>query len=80
MKVEVKLFATLAMYLPSGEQGGSAIIEVPDGSNVSQVIHRLGIPDEIPRVILINGLDGDSEQSLCDGDTLSVFPPLAGGA
>ena len=80
MKVEVKLFATLAKYLPGGEDGGSATAEVPDGSTVGQLIRRLGIPDGMPRIVLINGLDADPEQPLHDGDALSVFPPLAGGA
>lgn len=80
MKVEVKLFATLAIYLPAEEEGSSAVIEVADGGTVGQAIRRLGIPDETPRITLINGLDADPEQPLQDGDTLSVFPPLAGGA
>ena len=80
MKVEINLFATLAAYLPVGGEGNSAIIDVPHGSTVDQVARRLGIPDEMPRIVLVNGRDADPEQSLHDGDALSVFPPLAGGA
>ena len=80
MKVEVKLFATLAIYLPAEEAGNGATIEVPDGSTVGQVTRQLGIPDELPHITLVNGRDADPEQPLGDGDSLSVFPPLAGGA
>ena len=78
MKVEVRLFAMLAAHLPAG--GPSAIIEVPQGSTVGQLTRRLGIPDEMPRIALVNGRDADPEQPLHEGDALSVFPPLAGGA
>lgn len=80
MKIEVKLFATLAAHLPVGGEGPSAIIEVPQGSTVNQVTRGLGIPDEMPRITLVNGRDADPAEALHDGDTLSVFPPLAGGA
>jgi molybdopterin converting factor small subunit len=80
MRVDVRLFATLAVYLPFPAEGAGARIEVPDGSTVGQVIRRLGIPDEFPRITLLNGLDADPEQPLHEGDTVSVFPPLAGGA
>lgn len=80
MKIEVKLFATLAMYLPDEEEGNSATVDVPDGTTVGQLMHRLGIPDEMPRITLINGRDAALEQLIHDGDTLSAFPPLAGGA
>lgn len=79
MRVEVNLFATLAIYLPR-EAGSSATLQVPDGFTVGQLIRRLGVPDGMPRIVLINGLDADPEQPLHDGDALSVFPPLAGGS
>jgi sulfur carrier protein len=79
VKIAVRLFATLTVHLPT-EEGNSATIDVPEGTTVDQVIRSLGIPDETPRIAVINGLDADPEESLQDGDTLSVFPPLAGGA
>ena len=80
MKVEVRLFSTLAAHLPVGGEGNTAIIEVPQGSTVDQVTRRLGIPDEMPRILLVNGRDADPADPLHEGDSLSVFPPLAGGA
>ncbi|MFQ5897750.1 MAG: MoaD/ThiS family protein [Candidatus Methylomirabilia bacterium] len=79
MKIEVRLFATLAVYLPAGSERGGLILEVPDGSPVRQVVKSLGIPEELPAITLVNGLDADPDQGLRDGDVLSMFPPLAGG-
>jgi molybdopterin converting factor small subunit len=46
----------------------------------AQLVRSLGIPDDLPRMILVNGLDAVLEGTLLrDGDVVSVFPPLAGG-
>lgn len=79
MKIEVRLFATLAAHLPEGSEGGSATLEVSDGSTVRQLISSLGIPEVMPAIVLVNGRDAAPEQLLADGDVLTMFPPLAGG-
>jgi hypothetical protein len=79
VRVEVTLFATLARYLPVVAPHGWLLVEVPDGSTVEQVTRELGIPDDLPRVTLVNGADADPGQRLSPGDQLSLFPPLAGG-
>lgn len=79
MKIEVRLFATLATYLPEESDGRSATLEVPDGGTVADVVRSLGIPDDMSFVTMINGRDAALDQPLVDGDVLSLFPPLAGG-
>ena len=78
MRVEVRLFATLARFLPPG-RGGSRSLDVPDGSRVADIVARLGIPDATPHMALVNGEDAPAERPLAEGDVLDVFPPLAGG-
>lgn len=80
MKVELKLFATLARYLPDAADSGSATVDVPDGSTVRQLLSSLGIPDQMPLMILVNGRDAAPEQVLEDSDVLTIFPPLVGGS
>ena len=80
MKVEVRLFATLASFLPSHGREGAAEIEIPDGSTVAEVTRRLGIPSDLARVVLVNGRDMGSEAPLAAHDVVTIFPPLAGGA
>ena len=79
MKIEARLFATLATYLPDESDGRSATLEVPDGGTVADVVRSLGIPDDMPFVTMINGRDAALDGALADGDVLSLFPPLAGG-
>jgi sulfur-carrier protein len=79
MQIEVKLFATLRDYLPKGSSRFSCKMEGDDSTRVQDILSRLKIPEEMPKIILINGVHGKKEQVLKDGDVLSIFPPVAGG-
>jgi sulfur carrier protein len=79
MEIEVKLFATLRDYLPKESDRFSCKMEVEDHTRVQEVLTRLKIPEEMPMIILVNGIHGKKEQILKGGDVLSVFPPVAGG-
>jgi molybdopterin converting factor small subunit len=81
VNVEVRLFATLATFLPSEARlAGATVVDVPDRSTVGDVAAALGIPVGMPRVALVNGLEAGEGQGLAAGDVLTLFPPLAGGA
>lgn len=78
MKVKVKLFATLRKYIQENNSG-ICTLEIPESTTVNQVLDILQIPEDIPKILLINGIQKSHDDSLKDGDTLSVFPPIAGG-
>jgi sulfur carrier protein len=80
MKVQIKLFATLRDYLPEGSDKRSCQMEFDTEPRVIDIFGQLNLPEDIPKIILINGIQSDQDQRLKDGDTLSVFPPVAGGA
>ena len=80
MKVEVRLFATLASFLPSHGRDGAAELELPEGSTVTEVTRCLAIPPDLARVVLVNGRDIGPEARLAARDVVTIFPPLAGGA
>jgi molybdopterin converting factor small subunit len=79
VKIEVRLFANLADYLPPGTGGGTAILEVPADTTLGELARGLAIPDELPRLMLVNGHDAAPDRRLAPGDVVSIFPPLAGG-
>lgn len=79
MEIEVKLFATLRDYLPKGSSRFSCKMEIDGRTRVQDILSKLKIPDEIPKIILVNGIHGKKEQILKDEDILSIFPPVAGG-
>lgn len=79
MKIKLKLFATFREFLPEKNDGHSSELELDPGTRVENVIDTLHLPKDIPKIILINGIQKTSEEILQDGDTLSIFPPIAGG-
>jgi molybdopterin synthase sulfur carrier subunit len=79
MKIQVALYATLSKYLPAGSQNRRTTLEVKDGATVRDLLNRLGVPPELPNILLVNGRQAPDTTELKDGETLSVFPPLAGG-
>ena len=79
MKVRLKLFATFRRYLPPGTQGSACDMEVPDGTQVSDLLSRFGVPDKESLMILVNGRDAGPDRILQDGDVVAAFPTLAGG-
>jgi molybdopterin converting factor small subunit len=79
VEIEVKLFATLRDYLPKGSERFSCKMEIESQTRIQDILMRLKIPEEMPKIILVNGVHGKKEQILKEGDVLSVFPPVAGG-
>ena len=79
MEVQVKLFATLRDYLPKDSDGKSCKMEIEDTTTIEQIMAQLRLPEDIPKIILVNGLQGSADQTLKPGDVLSIFPPVAGG-
>ena len=79
MKIEIALYATLSQYLPAGAESRKAVLEVRDGATALDVMNQLGIPQEYPNILLVNGKQARPETVVKDGETLAIFPPLAGG-
>jgi molybdopterin converting factor small subunit len=79
MKVKLKLFATFREYLPESNDGHSSMLELIEGTKVDSVLDQMKLPKDIPKIILINGIQKTADETLKEGDTLSVFPPIAGG-
>jgi sulfur carrier protein ThiS len=79
VQVEVRLFANLADYRPPGPRRGATRVELPEGATLRELLDRLRIPDELPRVLLVNGCDVAPTARLCPGDVVDVLPPLVGG-
>jgi sulfur carrier protein ThiS len=79
VEVEVHLFANLADYRPPGARQGVARVELPAGATLHELLRRLRIPDELPRLLFVNGHDVEPTARLSPGDVVSVLPPLVGG-
>lgn len=78
MRITVKLYATLRQCLPQAPRSGLAL-DVPAGTTVEAMLPRLGLPDGVALVAMVNEKVEGLEHVLADGDVLSLFPPVAGG-
>jgi len=83
MNVRLKLYATLSRFLPPHAERNEVVIDVPDGASVHDVLTRYNVPLETCHLILVNGIFAPPARSaqthLSDGDTVAVWPPIAGG-
>jgi sulfur carrier protein ThiS len=84
MKITFKLFATLTDYLPATARHTNVVeLEVPADAPISQIIEPFGLPPRLVHLVLVNGLyvppDDRLTRTLQDGDTLAIWPPIAGG-
>lgn len=76
MRITVKLFA----YLRQGRFKSSEL-ELADLTSIGQVLDSLAISRQEMQlgILFINGRHAKFDSVLQDGDTLAIFPPVAGG-
>jgi len=84
MRIQVRLFASLRDRLPKADRGRSEV-ELDDQASVADLIEWLEIPDALAQIVLVDGLqeprsrEERARRILEDGQTVSIFPPVAGG-
>ena len=77
MRVKIRLFSNLKQYGPGQE--GAFPLDLEVGATVHGLVEALEIPPLVKRVMLVNGYHCQKDTVLADGDTVTVFPPMAGG-
>lgn len=83
MKVTFKLYATLSDYLPVGARDHRIEAEVAAGTTPNEIIDSHGVPRRLAHLVVLNGVyvpPSERDRAILrDGDTLAVWPPVAGG-
>jgi len=80
MKIEVKLYASLARYGPEGSVGKPPQpMEAAEGTTIRELLKVLKVPAEAVKVVFLNGIHAGGEEVLKEGDRVGIFPPVAGG-
>jgi molybdopterin converting factor small subunit len=78
-KVELRLFGELRHYVQDLKIGEARIMEFGKSTTIGELMKDLGIPDEIVKIILVNGRSKDLDYTLKEQDRVALFPPVAGG-
>lgn len=84
MKITFKLFASLTTYLRTETASDNIVeLDVPAGTTIAQMVERFHLPDHLVHLVLVNGAyvapENRASRSLQEGDTLAIWPPIAGG-
>jgi sulfur carrier protein ThiS len=84
VRITFKLFATLQDYLPADAKKTNAMpLELPEGATVAEVVARFALPQKLVHLVVIDGHfvppDQRADRILKDGETLAIWPPVAGG-
>ena len=84
MKITFKLFATLTDYLPAQARYSNAIeLEVAPNASIGQILEPFALPHKLVHLVLVNGTYVEPAERLTrtlqEGDTLAIWPPIAGG-
>jgi molybdopterin converting factor small subunit len=79
VKVWIRLLSTYTRYLPADAQGSAYSIDIPDGARIEELQVQLPVPADEGQVILVNGRTPFASQVLEEGDTIAIFPAVAGG-
>lgn len=83
MQVTVKLYGALRKYRPDSAGGAPHqpfAFSISENSTILDLMHALAIGDGAVNAAAVNGDAVDNHTILHDNDTVSLFPPAAGGA
>ncbi|MFA5902687.1 MAG: MoaD/ThiS family protein [Desulfobacula sp.] len=75
IRIDLRLFVTLSGYLPENNER----LEIHENTTVEKLISDLGIPDDLVKLIFVNGKRQDRAYKLKHGDRVGLFPPVGGG-
>lgn len=83
MEITLKLYASLSQYLPEAAENHAVKINISASATAFSVLDRFNVPKESAHLVLLNGIylsaDERARSGFKDGDTLAVWPPVAGG-
>ena len=83
MQINIEFYASLMQYLPPGKSRHRREVRVDDGLTLASLIEQYHIPQKMAHIVLVNGhfvnADQRAARALVEDDTVSIWPPVAGG-
>jgi molybdopterin synthase sulfur carrier subunit len=72
--IEVRLYASLRRYRPTGSDTGMLAVDVPDGISLGELLSELEINTDEIKLAAVNGDESAKSRVLADGDRVELFP------
>ena len=83
MQLKFKLYAGLSQYLPADAEDNMYQLEIAESTTANNIIDKFNVPRNLAHLVLLNGIYLKPEERdqpvFNDGDTLAIWPPVAGG-
>ena len=83
IRITFKLYASLTEFLPAQADYQSVHLDVAGTTTVHNLVDRYAVPRKMTHLVLLNGIYIEPEDRdkplLSDGDTVAIWPPVAGG-
>jgi hypothetical protein len=80
IEVQIKIHQGFQKYLSEGLTKKRFKRSIPKGSTVEYLlIDQIGLPKEVPKLMIVNGIHSKLNHVLSHEDRVAVFLPMAGG-
>ncbi len=83
MEITLKLYAGLTQYLPENSEKHATQLNISSSETAFSILDKFNVPKESAHLVLLNGVylqpDEREKSNFKEGDTLAVWPPVAGG-
>lgn len=79
MRIEVKSYGHLRDDFIKRFGSDTLTLELEEKTSILRLIKILDISQEQYHIILVNGIYVNMQTELKDGDTVAIFPQIAGG-
>ena len=83
MEITLKLYASLSQYLPEQSENNRTKLNISSSETAFSILDKFNVPKESAHLVLLNGVYLQPEEreqpKFNEGDTLAVWPPIAGG-
>jgi molybdopterin converting factor small subunit len=80
VRVEVRLYATLAAHVARATAAAPLDVEIAAGSPLAYLIDHLGLPAQDVHLVVVDGrMVHDRSVRLTEGSRVALFPPVGGG-
>lgn len=79
MNIGVRLFSFLCKWVGKDENRYFFTMEIGEGATCADLLSVLHIPQDLPKVIFVNGMVKEEKYLLQEGDVVSILPPMEGG-
>ena len=81
--ITLKLFASLAPFMPEGSRRNEIRIAVPQGTTPADIIAALDLPVALCALVLVDGVfiepEARATRVLQEDERFAIWPPVAGG-